>query len=150
MDCLVTHASVIRAAVDAALQTDAAEVLVGDAPIQGCDFNALIQTTGLDAWARERMAQEPRFKGVRDFRRTTCVLVHGVRVAEENIQSEDHFTLFDLGRESLLEPISDNRSRFRVAWYDHRSWRRRIIRACISIWSRKKWWMPMSSSIFPS
>jgi uncharacterized protein (DUF362 family) len=120
MDCLVTHASVIRAAVDAALQTDAAEVLVGDAPIQGCDFNALIQTTGLDAWARERMAQEPRFKGVRDFRRTTCVLVHGVRVAEENIQSEDHFTLFDLGRESLLEPISDNRSRFRVAWYDHR------------------------------
>jgi len=38
MDCLVTHASVIRAAVDAALQTDAAEVLVGDAPIQGCDL----------------------------------------------------------------------------------------------------------------
>jgi len=87
---------------------------------KGATLNALIQTTGLDAWARERMAQEPRFKGVRDFRRTTCVLVHGVRVAEENIQSEDHFTLFDLGRESLLEPISDNRSRFRVAWYDHR------------------------------
>lgn len=120
IDCLVTHASVIRAATEAALQTDAAEVLVGDAPIQGCDFDALVKTTGLDTWARERMAQEPRFKGVRDFRRTTCVLVHGVRVAEENLQSEDHFTLFDLGRESLLEPISDNQNRFRVAWYDHR------------------------------
>jgi uncharacterized protein DUF362 len=48
------------------------------------------------------------------------VLVHGVRVAAENVQSADHFTLFDLGRESLLEPISDSRNRFRVAWYDHR------------------------------
>ena len=120
VDCLVTHASLTRAATDAALRTGAAEVLVGDAPIQGCDFDALVKTTGLDVWSRERMAQEPRFKGVRDFRRTTCVLVHGVRVAEENLQSEDHFTLFNLGRESLLEPISDSQNRFRVAWYDHR------------------------------
>jgi len=120
LDCLVTHASLIRAATEAALRTGAAEVLVGDAPIQGCDFDALLKNTGLGAWAGERMAREPRFKGVRDFRRTTCVLVHGVRVAAENLQSEDHFTLFDLGRESLLEPISNGRNRFRVAWYDHR------------------------------
>jgi len=120
MDCLVTHASVIRSAAEAALQTGAAEVLVGDAPIQGCDFDALVKKTGLDVWARELVSREPRFKGVRDFRRTTCVLVHGVRVAAENLQSEDHFTLFDLGPESLLEPISDGRNRFRVAWYDHR------------------------------
>jgi uncharacterized protein (DUF362 family) len=120
MDCLVTHASVIRSAVEAALRTGAAEVLVGDAPIQGCDFGALMDKTGLDAWSRELMAREPRFRGVRDFRRTTCVLVHGVRVAEENLQSEDHFTLFDLGAESLLEPISNGQNKFRVAWYDHR------------------------------
>lgn len=120
MDCLVTHASLIRAATEEALRTGACEVLVGDAPIQGCDFAALVQKTGLDQWARELMAREPRFKGVRDFRRTTCVLVHGVRVAAENLQSEDHFTLFNLGRESLLEPISDSQNRFRVAWYDHR------------------------------
>lgn len=119
-DCLVTHASVIRAATEAALRTGAAEVLVGDAPIQGCDFEALVKNMGLDTWARERMAEQPRFRGVRDFRRTTCVLVHGVRVAAENLQSEDHFTLFNLGRESLLEPISDSQNRFRVAWYDHR------------------------------
>ncbi len=120
IDCLVTHASLIRAAAEAALRTGAAEVLVGDAPIQGCDFETLVQTTGLDKWAHELRTREPRFKGVRDFRRTTCVIVHGVRVAAENLQSEDHFTLFDLGRESLLEPISDEDHRFRVAWYDHR------------------------------
>ncbi len=120
IDCLVTHASLIRAAAEAALRTGAAEVLVGDAPIQGCDFDALIKSMGLDKWAHELRTRDPRFKGVRDFRRTTCVLVHGVRVAAENLQSEDHFTLFDLGRESLLEPISGNDHRFRVAWYDHR------------------------------
>jgi uncharacterized protein (DUF362 family) len=120
MDCLVTHASLIRAATEAALRTGAAEVLVGDAPIQGCDFDALMQKTGLDKWAHEQRTRDARFKGIRDFRRTTCVLVHGVRVAAENLQSEDQFTLFDLGRESLLEPISSGDHRFRVAWYDHR------------------------------
>ena len=81
INCLVTHASLIRAAVEAALRTGAGEVLVGDAPIQGCDFDALIKTSGLDVWSREQMSRDPRFKGVRDFRRTTCVIVHGVRVA---------------------------------------------------------------------
>ena len=69
IDCLVTHASLIRAATVAALCTGAAEVLVGDAPIQGCDFEALTKTTGLDQWAHELRSREPRFKGMRDFRR---------------------------------------------------------------------------------
>jgi uncharacterized protein (DUF362 family) len=120
MDCLVTHFSLIRAAAEAALQTEAAEVLVGDAPIQGCDFEALIETTGLKTWAQALAARDPRFKGVRDFRRTVATLVHGVRVAAEDLQPKDRFTLFDLGRESLLEPISEDGNRFRVAWYDPR------------------------------
>jgi uncharacterized protein (DUF362 family) len=120
MDCLVTHSSLIRAAVEAALQTDAAEVLVGDAPIQGCNFDALVESTGLRAWAQSQMALDSRFKGVRDFRRTIGVLVHGVRVAAEDVQPEDRFALFDLGRQSLLEPISAAGNPFRVAWYDPR------------------------------
>jgi uncharacterized protein (DUF362 family) len=120
IECLVTHPSLIRSAVEAALQSEAAEVLVGDAPIQGCDFDLLMRVSGLQSWATERMARDPRFKGIRDFRRTTCVLVHGVRVAEENLHSADDFLLFDLGNESQLEPVSSNGNRFRVAWYDPR------------------------------
>jgi uncharacterized protein (DUF362 family) len=120
IECLLTHSSLIRAAVEAALQTGAAQVLVGDAPIQGCDFHALLDNTGLGTWARTQMAADSRFKGVRDFRRTIGTLVHGVRVAAEDVQPEDRFVLFDLGGQSLLEPITETGNRFRVAWYDPR------------------------------
>jgi hypothetical protein len=79
-----------------------------------------MDTMGLQTWANERSQRDRRFLGIRDFRRTTCVLVHGVRVAAENVQSADHFTLFDLDGESLLEPVSDQQHPFRVAWYDPR------------------------------
>lgn len=120
MEPLVTHASLIRAAVVEALRAGAAEVSVGDAPLQGCDFGALMRATGLDEWAAELRRREPRFKGVRDFRRTISVFEGGVRKAAENVQPEDKFVLFDLGGESLLEPVTDGGEQFRVTCYDPR------------------------------
>ena len=117
---LVTHASFIKAATHAALRAGAAQVVIGDAPLQGCDFEQLIAVTGLAQWAHDLMNREPRFKGLRDFRRTTCVFVDGVRIASENQAPEDEFVLFDLGRESLLEPITDESDSFRVTCYDPR------------------------------
>jgi len=119
-DAVVTHPSLIRAAVEAALLAKPARVLVGDAPLQGCDFGRLLNRTGLDVWARDLVARESRFKGIRDFRRTTCTFENGVRHATENLQPEDHFVLFDLGKESLLEPVTDRRDNFRVTCYDWR------------------------------
>lgn len=120
MEPLVTHASLIRAATESALSTAAAEVLIGDAPVQGCDFEQLLRATGLDEWAGSLMRADSRFKGIRDFRRTTCVFVDGVRVAAEGLQTEDRFVLFDVGRDSLLEAISNARDAFRVTCYDPR------------------------------
>lgn len=117
---LITHASLVRAAVEASLKAGAAHVVVGDAPLQGCNFESLIAKTGLEEWAGELANREPRFKGLRDFRRTTCEFVDGVRVAAENQVPEDQFVLFDLGRDSLLEPITDDRESFRVTCYDPR------------------------------
>jgi uncharacterized protein (DUF362 family) len=117
---LVTHASFIRAAAEASLRAGASQVVVGDAPLQGCDFDQLIAVTGLEQWANDLMKREPRFKGLRDFRRTTCLFVDGVRIASENQAPEDQFVLFDLSRESLLEPITDESDSFRVTCYDPR------------------------------
>src|SRR5215203_3897605 len=120
MDPMITHQSVVKAVARAALQTDAAEVVVGDAPIQTCDFAALLETTGLGAWAETVKQTDTRFKGVKDFRRTTARYVNGVRVAEENVLPEEDFVLFDLGPDSLLEPITDEKDDFRVTCYDPR------------------------------
>ena len=117
---LVTHPSFIKAVVVAALDAGASEVIVGDAPIQGCNLDSLLEKTGLKQWADGMMQRDPRFKGIRDFRRTTCILINGVRVATEDRQSEDRFVLFDLGHESLLEPITETGASFRVTYYDPR------------------------------
>lgn len=117
---LITHASLVRAAVEEALRAGAGEVVVGDAPVQGCDFDELLRATGLGAWASEVKKRESRFVGIEDFRRTVCVYTNGVRQADENRISEDAFVLFDLAHESLLEPITDDQARFRVTCYDPR------------------------------
>lgn len=121
---LVTHASLVRAVVEALLQTEAAEVSVGDAPVQGCDFAALLGETKLGEWSDELMRRDSRFRGIRDFRRTISVFRDGVRVAAENLRDESEFTLFDLGGESLLEPITDESGAFRVTCYDPRLMRK--------------------------
>ena len=117
---LVTQTSVVRAATEAALRAGASEVIVGDAPVQGCDFGELLRVNQLDVWAEALSRKDPRFRGIRDFRRTTCVTVDGVRIATEGVLAEDHFVLFDLGPDSLLEPVTDPRESFRVTCYDPR------------------------------
>ena len=117
---LLTHQSIVQAATEAALNAGAGEVVVGDAPIQSCDFDLLLKNTGLDRWSSQLASREPRFKGIRDFRRTLARFVDGVRIVEENVQSEENFVLFDLGSESLLEPITDKSQSFRVTCYDPR------------------------------
>lgn len=116
---LVTHASLIRAVVEAVLEAEPLEVLVGDAPMQSCDFEQLLAATGLEDWAEALEKRDTRFKGLRDFRRTTCEITDGVRKAAENLQPLDKFILFDLGADSLLEPITDEAA-FRVTCYDPR------------------------------
>jgi uncharacterized protein (DUF362 family) len=120
IDPLITHPSLVRAAVRAALEAGAAEVTVGDAPVQGCDFDKLLGATGLDEWANDLLKKEPRFRGIKDFRRTSCTFIDGVRVASENLVPEDRFVLFDLASESLLEPITNEEQSLRVTCYDPR------------------------------
>lgn len=115
---LVTHGSLIHAVVNAALAADPARVLVGDAPVQGCDFEKLLANSGIRAWADPLSALDPRFAGVRDFRRTKMQkLEGGARTTEHTEGDLDQFVLFDLGEASLLEPITDDSGSFRVTMY---------------------------------
>ncbi len=118
LDPLITNSTLIRDTVHALLQTKAAEILVGDAPLQLCDFNKLLRDGGVRGWAETLVAKEPRFMGVQDFRRTTCEVQDGRRVASEDRIAEEHFILYDVGPDSLLEPITDTSGSFRVTQYN--------------------------------
>ena len=118
MEPLLTNAAVIRAVVAEVLRANPARVVVGDAPLQACDFDELLRTTGMGTWAHALQTADPRFVGTWDFRRTTCEIRHGVRLPQENQRPREDFVLFDLGTESLLETITDQRASFRVTQYD--------------------------------
>lgn len=117
-DELISHASVLRALLDYAWLARPREIVVGDAPIQVCDFHAL-QRLGFSAVA-DYFAASGRAIRVKDFRRTVMVReATRARVAEDLVPL-DEFVEVDIGRDSLLEPISADAERFRVTMYDPR------------------------------
>lgn len=114
MDCMVTHQDFILAVVKEVFKTHPKKVIIGDAPIQACDFDALVTSE----WHRkvDQIATCP-FEII-DFRRT--ILREGglAEGQEREVRGEDKFILFDLGKESLLEPVSSPVGRFRITCYD--------------------------------
>lgn len=115
---LYTSPALVRMVVEEALRASPARVIAGDAPLQSCDFDRLMSETGLRAWADSLAKVAPAFGGTVDFRRTRCVFENGIRQASEDQVPLSEFVLFDLGAESLLEPITDSKPTFRVTQYD--------------------------------
>ncbi len=117
-DCLVTHASVLRAALDYVSLAKPREVVVGDAPIQGCQFDTLLQLgarTVLDYEAARGMPLR-----LADFRRTTQAVKGQAFIVREAVRPADEYIVVDLGVKSLLEPLSVDSRKFRVTQYDPR------------------------------
>lgn len=115
---LYTDPRLVRLVVEEALRAGPSRVIAGDAPLQSCDFDRLMSETGLRTWANSLAPQAPAFGGLLDFRRTRCVFENGIRQASEDQIPLSEFVLFDLGAESLLEPITDSKPTFRVTQYD--------------------------------
>ncbi len=117
LDCLITHTSVLEAVLHYLVRARPASIVIGDAPIQGCDFAALRRLVGVDRMV-EQFVDSGAPVSVQDFR---CVVLPGGKlgtVPEATSRSLDQCVLFDLGRESVLEPISRDSGRFRVTMYD--------------------------------
>jgi len=113
---LFTNSALIEAVVNELLATGASQVIVGDAPLQECDFDQLVRNSGMDRWAPALAARDSRFQGPRDYRRTKTRFEGGLRVEREGLLPVDRFVLFDLAGESLLEPITRD-GEFRVTQY---------------------------------
>jgi uncharacterized protein (DUF362 family) len=117
LDCLITHPSVIEAVLEYVVLTRPSAVTVGDAPVQGCDFDDLRRTCDLDSIA-DRFTRRGVPVSIVDFRRTIFMgdAAGGERV--ENLRPMDRYVLFDLKENSLLEPLARDAERFRVTMYN--------------------------------
>ncbi|MGD0199379.1 MAG: DUF362 domain-containing protein [Bryobacteraceae bacterium] len=116
LDCLLTHPSVIAAVLDYVALAHPSEVVVGDAPVQGCDFPALLGWSQMESLAR-RFGAGGLPTRVTDFRQTVQHgRGYGSKRTENRRESADD-VLFDLAGESLLEAISGDAQRFRVTRY---------------------------------
>jgi len=114
--CLHTHDNFLLAALEIILEKKPAKVTIGDAPIQGCDWDKMISKE-----FQNRIQELSKTYSVpieiKDFRRKTFDLVKNNPIEERLSLSE--YVIFDLGKESLLEPISTNdKNIFRVTDYD--------------------------------
>ena len=114
---LVTHGRLLRAIIRALRSSDAGRITIGDAPVQGCDFDALIAASNLGDWLKEEQRQDERLRGPVDFRRTVSSTDGAVRQSKENVRSLDEYVLFDLGADSYLEPVTREGGKFRVTMY---------------------------------
>lgn len=116
MDCVVTHPSVIRAVLDYVLIAlkGSGRIIVGDAPIQICHFDALHKTMGYDRlWA---YYQE---KGVsleiKDFR---GLVADETSTRMNVLRNQSTGIVVDLGSDSLFSGWSSEKiSRMRVTNY---------------------------------
>lgn len=117
MDCMVTHPAFILAVVQELLHARPASITIADAPIQDCVFDALID----DAFRAELadMAGSCPLQIV-DLRRTTRAAGAWDTLITRNRRELDAYQLFDLGTDSMLEPIAEPPGRFRNTNYDPR------------------------------
>lgn len=116
MDCMITNPTFVLQVLKMVVSANPSRIVIGDAPIQGCHWEELF-TDEFNIQVKDLSSRCPI--EVVDFRRTILRenLAKGV---DSGRRSDEHYVLFDLGCESLLEQISVPKNCFRVTMYDPR------------------------------
>lgn len=114
---LVTHTQVIDALLAYLGKVPGCRVVIGDAPIQGCDFETLLVANGISGMLT-RHASHFASLNVVDFRKTVLGRQGADGRVQRDCRSDEHFVLFDLGAQSLLEAVTTPDARFRVTVYN--------------------------------
>lgn len=114
-ECLVTHTSVIEAVLHYVVKARPASIIVGDAPIQSCDFDNLREVCALNDLVMrfKRLGHDIQ---IRDFRMTKMRALYSNKIQSD--PDPANYCLFDLGTTSRLTPITAPATEFRVSDYD--------------------------------
>ncbi len=114
--CLRTHDSFLLAALEVILRKRPAHVAIGDAPIQGANWSDIAHeklVTGVEEMSRKFNIPVR----IKDFRRT--IFNPATNRPLSNRNSLDNYLIFDLGKDSFLEPVTPfSKNPFRVTCYN--------------------------------
>jgi uncharacterized protein (DUF362 family) len=112
--CLITHPNFILSAVEAILEFKPQKVIIGDAPVQNCNWEMLFENSFYEQLALLESKYHTKID-LLDFRRT--VWSDSLNVTNE-IHPISEYVLFDLKKDSYLDPVTDESNKFRVTNYD--------------------------------
>lgn len=113
--CLCTNNSVTLALVKYLLEYEPASIIIGDAPIQGCDWDKLMDVKfETDIKELSKNSNIPII--IKDFRKVT--FDPSTNKLVENRNPDDNYLIFDVGSKSYLEEITSPDNTFRVTCYN--------------------------------
>jgi uncharacterized protein (DUF362 family) len=114
--CLCTNEAVILSLLTFVLEKKPSIVVIGDAPVQGCNWDKLISPSFYEEVKLLSKKHNTPIE-VKDFRRVSFNPLNNKLDEEKNPLS--NYTIFDVGKESYLEPISNPlKNLFRVTQYN--------------------------------
>ena len=118
LEALITAPGLIRAVCDLAFEAVGrqGEVILGDAPLQSCDWDRLIAQTGLAEWPGE-YARQGYWLTLADFRKFASKDLKGLKHSPVSRPGDPNgYRAVDLGADSLHD--GRDWSRYRVTNYD--------------------------------
>jgi uncharacterized protein (DUF362 family) len=120
ISALISHSSLIRVILDYVLiaLNGSGQVIIGDAPIQSCDFDALIRKSKIDEVVSFLKKRTSTSIEIIDFRKEKMISKHGTYKRIENLNNK-HIAV-NLKHTSYLNEIKNEYNKFRVTSYDKR------------------------------
>jgi len=112
--CLTTNPNFILAVLEFVLQLKPSFVVIGDSPIQSCNWELLHSNCFLHQISELQKIKNIPIKVV-DFRNEKW---EQKKTLQKNCRNKSDYVLYDLTTDSLLEPLSIQNKTFRVGDYD--------------------------------
>lgn len=113
--CLFTHPNLIFATLKVLLECKPSKITVGDAPVQNCDWNLMLDKSFYDEIDKLSKEYNTPIKVV-DFRKV--IYNYETNQFGKSKRTENDYFIFDVGNRSWLEPITAEKNQFRVTNYD--------------------------------
>ncbi|MEI6258813.1 MAG: DUF362 domain-containing protein [Deltaproteobacteria bacterium] len=113
--CLRTNDNFLLAAVEIVLNKKPKSIIIGDAPIQDCDWEKMIDKNFIEAINKLSVKYSTPIT-IKDFRRTIWISKNNKVITVENPSCEN--IIFDVGEQSMLESVcNDKKNLFRIVNY---------------------------------